>query len=149
VLIDFSIDIRPAAVHSAYRFQPGELPIDKVVILRQDNLSILIIKRSPAMIRQLELATGKLQDADSKNSQQPELARNRIRSIHPEYFVSYALGTDLGCPLSEVAGELRETCSPARYDFAGRAMLANNSFHNLVIPDYNFSNDFSTLIIKP
>ena len=149
VIVDFSIDIRPPGIHSSYRFSLAELAPDEARILRQDNLSILVIRRSAATIRELEQAPGELQDPDSSDSRQPDYARNPLRSREAEYFVSYAIGTDLGCLLQIGAAELLEACGSARYDFAGRAFKSAETFPNLTIPDYTFTNNFSTLTIKP
>ena len=149
VLLDFSIDIRPAQVQDSYRFSLGELSEDQVQILRRDNLSILLIKRSAATIARLEQDSANLQDPDSSRSRQPGFAKNRLRSKYPDLFVSYAIGTDLGCGLEAVQRELKEICGNARYDFAGRALQGNNRFQNLVIPDYNFTDNFSNLTIRP
>lgn len=148
-LIDFAVDIRPASVQSSYRFKLRDLAYDQARVLRQDNLAILVIKRSEATIARLQNSVEFLQDPGSMQSRQPEFARNRLRSRHPAYFVSYAIGTDLGCPLTTIDQGLGEACGPARYDFAGRALKGENEFRNLAVPDYNFTNDFSTLTIRP
>lgn len=149
VLLDFAIDIKPSAIHSSYRFNIDTLPRDVPVFLRQDNLSIVVIARSGAAIAGLQQNTGNLQDPASLRSHQPEFATNPLRSRHTEYFVSYALGTHFGCVIEAVDRGLQETCSDARYDYAGRALQGANKFQNLAIPNYNFSNDFNTLTIKP
>ena len=150
VLLDFSIDIKPPAVHSSYHFTLSTLQLDEPRILRQDNLSIVVIRRSESTRRSLEgTAADRLQDAQSSRSHQPEYAQNLLRSRHAEYFVAYATGTDLGCPVQVEVGELRESCGEARYDFAGRALEAPKSFSNLIVPDYTFTNNFSSLTIYP
>ena len=149
VVFDFMIDVRPSTIQSSYRFSVGELVPDEIKIVRQDNLLILVVRRSPATIASLQAASAQVQDPQSENSTQPEYARNSLRSRHPQYFVSYALGTDLGCTLKVLELTLQEACSKARYDLAGRALKGENEFSNLSIPDYNFTNNFSTLTIKP
>jgi len=149
VALDFMIDVRPSTIQSSYRFSVGELALDEVKIVRQDNLLILVVRRSPATIASLQAASAQLQDPQSENSNQPEYARNSLRSRHPQYFVSYAFGTDLGCALKLLELTLQEACSKARYDLAGRALKGENTFSNLSIPDYNFTNNFSILTIKP
>ena len=149
VLLDFMIDTRPASVHSSYRFKLSDLPIDVPLYLRQDNLSIVVIQRSDQLQRQLQQSDQALQDATSKDSRQPDYAQNGLRSRYPDYFVSYAIGTDLGCTLETITNQLHEICSKARYDFAGRALQGDNQFSNLTIPDYDFTNNFNTLTIKP
>ena len=147
--LDFMIDVRPSTIQSSYRFNVGKLAPGETKILRQDNLLILVARRSSATIASLQAASAQLQDPQSKNSKQPEYARNDLRSRHPQYFVSYALGTDLGCALEIRELILQEACSRARYDLAGRALKGENEFSNLSIPDYNFTNNFSTLTIMP
>ena len=143
------IDIRPSTIEASYRFEVGQLEAGEVRILRQDNLSILVMRRSAANLAALTQSTAPLQDPESSYSHQPEDAVNPLRSRYGEYFVSYALGTDLGCPLKLIKSGLQEVCGNARYDFAGRALKATNRFQNLSIPDYNFTDNFSTLIIRP
>lgn len=149
VLVDYMVDLRPASIAASYQFRLPVLEPDKPVILRQDNLSIVVLARSGALIDALRNETGRLQDPESRDSHQPGFAANPVRSRDPEFFVAYALGTDLGCALIVIDGGLGEACGPARYDFAGRAIRGAREFQNLAIPDYNFSDNFQTLTIRP
>ena len=149
VLVDFAIDIRPPRVQSSYQFKIKTLTPDVPTFLRQDNLVIVVIAHSAAGIARLQQAVANLQDPESQRSNQPAFATNALRSRHAEYFVSYAIGTHLGCVLEAFERGLREICSNARYDYAGRALQGENKFRNLAIPNYNFSNDFNTLTIRP
>ena len=149
VLVDFAIDIRPPGVQSSYHFKLESLAPDVPVFLRQDNLVVVVIARSAATIAGLRQASANLQDPGSSRSHQPAFATNELRSRHAGYFVAYAIGTHLGCVLEAFERGLRETCSNAGYDYAGRALQGENKFQNLAIPNYNFSNDFSTLTIRP
>ncbi len=110
---------------------------------------IVVIARSAASVADLQQAVTNLQDPESRFAHQPAFAVNALRSRHPGFFVAYATGTHLGCLLEAFGHGLREICSDARYDYAGRALQANSEFQNLAIPNYNFSRDFSTLTIKP
>ncbi|MBT8434812.1 MAG: hypothetical protein KJN95_09125 [Gammaproteobacteria bacterium] len=149
VLLDFAFDLRPPGVHSSYRFDVSELSSDQARILRQDNLSVLVIRRSDRTITALRQNLTGLQDPESQRSHQPQFAANPLRSSHPEYFVSYAIGTDLGCGLELGESSIKEICSRARYDFAGRALQGDNKFLNLAVPDYTFTDNFNTLVIRP
>lgn len=149
VLLDFAIDIKPAAIQNAYRFSLKAIEFDRPVVLRQDNLQVLIIRRSQSLQQSLRGSTRELQDRESNNSHQPAAAKNTLRSVHPEYYVSYAIGTDFGCPLKFSANLITEVCGNASYDFAGRAIKADSRFQNLSIPDYTFSDNFKLLTIKP
>lgn len=148
-LVDFAVDFRPGGIQDAYQFRLRDVVADRARILRQDNLAILVIKRSEATVARLQRSATGLQDPESARSNQPGYARNRLRSRYPPFFVSYARGTDLGCPLRIFERELGEACGPARYDFAGRALQGPRKFPNLVVPDYNFNRDFSVLTIEP
>lgn len=149
MLVDFAIDLRPAGIQASYRFTIGSIPEDQPQWFKQDNLSILVIRRSEALIRMLTRSEN-LQDPESKQSRQPEYASNRLRARNAAFFVSYAMGTDFGCPLKQVeSGQIAEVCGDAQYDFAGRALKSEKQFQNLTIPDYNFSEDFKTLTIRP
>jgi hypothetical protein len=151
VLVDFSIDFRPKNVHESYHFslKTTDFPYDTPIWLRQDNLQILLIKRSVNLRNQLSQKNQNLQDADSHSSRQPGYAKNTLRSKEALYFVSYAIGTDLSCLLELKEKQiLKEICSEASYDFAGRAFSGRNQFQNLTIPDYNFNGDFSLLTIS-
>ena len=148
VLGDFVFDARPPGVQSSYQFKIKNLVMDTPLFLRQDNLVILVIARSATSIAELQQAVAGLQDAESQDSNQPAFATNSLRSRHPEYFVSFAMGTNLGCLLEAFERGLREICSQARYDYAGRALKGKNKFRNLTIPNYNFSNNFNILTIK-
>jgi hypothetical protein len=149
VLLDFAIDIRPSGVQDSYRFEIGPLSEDQPRILRRDNLSILVLRRSAGTVARLRKATEGLQDPESRRSSQPDYAANPLRSRRPELFVSYAIGTDFGCGLEIAVSTLKEICGSARYDFAGRALAGDRQFPNLVVPDYNFSDDFRYLTIRP
>ena len=149
VLVDFAIDIRPPAVQSSYQFKIQNLTPDVPVFLRRDNLVVVVIARSAASIAGLRRAAANLQDPESRLSHQPAFATNALRSRHAEYFVGYAIGTHLGCVLEAFEGALREICSNAGYDYAGRALQGENKFQNLAIPNYNFSNNFNALTIRP
>ncbi len=150
VLTDFTVDIRPREIHSSYRFTLPQASFDKPFWLRQDNLTILFIRRSRQVIDDISKRSADLQDANSELSSQPEYARNILRSRIAEYFVAYGLGTDLGCPLkADSENTLQESCSTARYDYAGRAINGNSRFLNLRIPDYTFNHDFSILTVNP
>ena len=149
VLLDFAIDFRPPAVQSSYRFVLPALQPDQPVILRQDNLSLVVIRRSTAVLNAIESERDRLQDPDSGSSRQPADVDRRHRAHEAEYFVAYAIGTDFGCPLAIDERVLSEVCGSARYDFAGRALRGQRRFPNLTVPAYNLSADRKILTVYP
>ena len=150
VLADYMIDIRPPNIQASYHFTLKDIPIDQPVWLKQDNLTILLIRRSSQLVQTLKHTVKNIQDPDSNLSRQPLFAKNKLRARHETYFVAYGVGTDLGCPLQTISQyRVGESCGAAQYDFAGRAIEGQNRFQNLTIPDYNLSSNFSRLTINP
>lgn len=149
VLADFAVDFRPRHIQESYRFRLPALVEDQPQILQRDQLRVLVLKRSRQLQQQLLQSDDDLQDPGSKRSSQPDNAANLLRSKAPELFVSLALGTDLQCLLIIDEYELKESCSDARYDFAGRAKKSNRRYDNLTVPDYRYSDDGKYLIVSP
>src|SRR3546814_8528977 len=84
------------------------------------------------MLEILPTLDPRLADPESTTDQQPEYARNELRSIKPEISVLVGLCTHLGCA-PELVAEIRPhtsdtewkggyfcPCHPARFDMAGR-----------------------------
>ena len=132
-------------------YELNELVKDYPAFFNFDNLRILVIKRSSDL--QSSLHQNKLDywDVNSAKSNQPDYAKNRLRSKVPEYFVAVAMGTDFVCPIIVAdSSKLIESCNPkAQYDFAGRGLITKgaNKFKNLHIPEYEFNKTFSRLTI--
>ena len=91
------------------------MTLNEPVILRQDNLAIIVI----------------------------------LRSQQPDFFVAFAQGTDLGCPLQVAGDRLQETCGTASYDFFGQALTESGNYQNLRVPKHEFSSDFKVLTVWP
>ena len=72
-----------------------------------------------------------------------------LRSQQTDFFVAFAQGTDLGCPLEAIGDRLKETCGTASYDFFGRALTDSGNYQNLRVPKYEFSSDFKVLTVWP
>ncbi len=92
----------------------------------------------------------RLVDPDSVvKAQQPEYARNHLRSIHPQYFVAISLCTHLGCvPKVYAEGGLSSVknwtggyycpCHGSKFDFAGRVFKNVPAPTNLIIPPHRY-----------
>jgi ubiquinol-cytochrome c reductase iron-sulfur subunit len=110
---------------------------------------VWILHRTDQMLASLKSDEGLLLDPDSKRaSQQPEYAQNRARSIKPDYFVSVALCTHLGCiptfrpePGSvqpDWPGGFYCPCHGSKFDLAGRVFKGVPAPSNLVVPPYEY-----------
>lgn len=132
--------------------QPGEQ-----LIVTWRGKPIWIIKRSQAMLEQLNNTDSRqLRDPQSLVEQQPEYAKNKYRSIHPEFLVLVGICTHLGCSpkykpnlgtLSpEWPGGFFCPCHGSTFDLAGRVFKGVPAPINLQVPPHHFLNS-STLII--
>ncbi len=122
---------------------------------------IWILRRTPRNLSDLEQASHleRLADPDSNvESQQPDYAKNKYRSIQPEYLVTIALCTHLGCvptyrpekaPVDlgrEWIGGYFCPCHGSKFDLAGRVFKKVPAPTNLVIPPHYFVSDTVVLI---
>lgn len=120
---------------------------------------IWIVKRSPAVLKELPLLNDQLRDPNSANAdQQPAYATNATRSIKPEISVLVGLCTHLGCA-PEMKAEIRPEpfdanwkggyfcpCHKSKFDMAGRVFQGVPAPTNLVVPPHYFENE-NTIII--
>jgi hypothetical protein len=109
-----------------------ELDDDQAYFLRLDNKQLVIVKYSSRLRGEL--------------FNKPLEPKNPA----PEYLVAFAYGTNMGCPLeqSDQAMQLKESCSQAHYDFAGRPLDNTQGFTALRVPVYNFCPDKSCLNVS-
>lgn len=122
--------------------------------------AIFIVRRTPEMLKQLEDPSlpGKLRDPESKESEQPEYAKNAARSLKPEFLVLVGVCTHLGCaPLgrfqpgdaelgADWPGGFYCPCHGSRFDLSGRVFKDVPAPLNLPVPPYRFLTDDRLLI---
>ena len=137
----------------------GQLEPGQLIRVEWRGKPVWIVRRTKAMLESLNLDTDKLRDPDSLiASQTPEFARNKFRSIKPEYLVLVGICTHLGCSPTfrpEIAppdlgpdwlGGFFCPCHGSRFDMAGRVFKSVPAPTNLEVPPYRFLSD-SRLII--
>jgi len=117
---------------------------------------IYVVRRTPDMVAHVGGHDGELKDPTSEYSEQPEYAKNALRSRTPEFLVLIGICTHLGCLPKQrfAAGELYPSwpggffcpCHGSRFDLAGRVFDGSPASVNLRIPSYFYPNP-STLII--
>ncbi len=117
--------------------------------------TVLVQRRTDAMLRIIEADDDRIWDPESEGSIQPESARNPYRSLDPEIFVVDLTCTHLGCPVSEIRrGQIEGydfdgflcSCHGGQFDLSGRVFKGNPAPANLRIPPYHFKDD-GTLVI--
>ena len=142
---------------------PVEVDISKVdpgamIKVEWRGKAVYIVHRTPQMLTQLEGMAPKLRDPDSKQSEQPDFARNPARALKPEYLVLVGVCTHLGCaPLdrftpgdvtvsSDWPGGFFCPCHGSKFDLSGRVFAGVPAPTNLEIPPYSFAGDSHILI---
>jgi ubiquinol-cytochrome c reductase iron-sulfur subunit len=120
---------------------------------------IWIVKRSKQALQVLPTLDDRLSDPKSENpDQQPDYAKNELRSIKPEISVLVGLCTHLGCS-PEMVAEIRPApfdpdwkggyfcpCHKSRFDLAGRVYEGVPAPTNLVVPPHHYQDD-NTIVI--
>lgn len=132
----------------------AELQVGQRLTLEWRGQPIWIIHRSPEALAALPTHVDDLKDPDSGEvDQQPEYARNDVRSIKPEILVLVGICTHLGCaPLyvpelqpqpfdANWKGGFFCPCHKSRFDLAGRVFQGVPAPTNLVVPPYRFIDD--------
>ena len=122
-----------------------------MMVVELANKPVWILKRSPDLIRSLEQDNPQILDPHSEISEQPEQARNALRSIRPEYFVAYGICTHLGCspsyrphgradeePRPNPAPQFFCPCHGGVFDLAGRVFKGTPPPKNLTVPNHEF-----------
>ena len=119
---------------------------------------IWVVRRTPKMLEILPTLDPRLVDPKSTADQQPEYARNEMRSIKPEISVLVGICTHLGCA-PELVAEIKPEpfdpnwkggyfcpCHKSRFDMAGRVFDGVPAPINLLVPPHHYEND-TTIVI--
>lgn len=135
----------------------ASLPPGGLATLEWRGKPVWILHRTPDMLASLKEIEPLLVDPTSqRTSQQPVYARNPGRSIKPEYLVTVALCTHLGCvpSFAPERGAVEKAwpggfycpCHGSKFDLAGRVFKDVPAPTNLLIPPYRYA-DATRLLI--
>ena len=134
------------------KLEPGQM-----VVSSWRRQPVYVVHRTPEMVAALTKNDSQLKDPQSKDSDQPEYAKNEARSVKPEFLVIYAACTHLGClpkqhfnPGDPVVGAdwpggFFCPCHGSKFDLAGRVFEGSPASVNLRVPPYEYRGD--TLVI--
>ena len=142
---------------------PVEVDVSKVepgamIKVEWRGKAVFVVHRTPQMLTQLEGMAPQLRDPDSKQSEQPDFARNPARALKPEYLVLVGVCTHLGCaPLDRFTpGDVTVSadwpggffcpCHGSKFDLSGRVFKDVPAPTNLSVPPYRFLSDSRLLI---
>ncbi|WP_199741689.1 ubiquinol-cytochrome c reductase iron-sulfur subunit [Legionella sp. km535] len=133
------------------KLEPGEQ-----AIVEWRGKPVWIIRRTNEMLQQLNVDDSRLRDPQSLVEQQPEYAKNKYRSINPEYLVLIGICTHLGCSpkykpdLGELGadwpGGFFCPCHGSTFDLSGRVFKGVPAPINLEVPPYHFINEHTIVI---
>lgn len=118
---------------------------------------VWVVRRSDAVLKQLEGHDEQLRDAASDEPQQPDYAKNAYRSVKPEIFLAVGICTHLGCSptylpntfseqVSGIASGFFCPCHGSKFDMAGRVFSGVPAPLNLVVPPHTFLDDNTILV---
>jgi ubiquinol-cytochrome c reductase iron-sulfur subunit len=140
---------------------PTELDISKIeagqmTIVTWRKQPIYVVHRTPDMVERLKGHDAQLKDPSSAKSEQPEYAKNIMRSRKADYLVLIGTCTHLGCLPKQrfAAGELGPSwpggffcpCHGSRFDLAGRVFEGSPASVNLKVPRYEFTNEHTLVV---
>ena len=116
---------------------------------------VWIINRTKPRLDAIKASDDKVADPTSKNKQQPDYAKNELRSrqTRPELLVMVGICTHLGCSPTfrpEVTPGIEGfycPCHGSKFDYAGRVYKGVPAPINLEIPPYKYVNNDSRIVI--
>ncbi len=136
------------------KVEPGQL-----IRVEWRGKPVWIVNRTSEMLDNLKKLDGAVRDPRSEDlTQQPEYARNPVRSIKPEYLILVGICTHLGCSPTyrpDVAPEdLGPTwlggfycpCHGSRFDMAGRVYQNLPAAKNLEVPPHQYISESRVIV---
>jgi ubiquinol-cytochrome c reductase iron-sulfur subunit len=131
----------------------SKLELGQNLVVEWRGKPVWVVRRTPEALQSLDQISGNLSDPVSNESDQPEYAKNKHRSIKDEYLVLVGLCTHLGCSPtyrpevapadlgSEWKGGFFCPCHGSKFDFAGRVYKGVPAPTNLEVPPHQYLSD--------
>lgn len=136
------------------KLAPGE-----IMTVEWRGKPVWILRRTPEMLASLDKTEDVVSDPESAKQMQPEYAKNKHRSIKPEYLVAVGICTHLGCSPSDKFKVGAESgmgddwhggflcpCHGSRFDLSGRVYKSMPAPDNLEVPPHKYLSDTTILI---
>lgn len=138
------------------KLQPGEK-----IVVEWRGKPVWIMRRTPEMLASLEKVEDQLADpnSDRKAYPTPPYAKNRHRSIKPEYLIAVGICSHLGCsPIDKLQpgaqpslpddwqGGFLCPCHGSTFDLTGRVFKNKPAPDNLEVPPHYYVSDTVVLI---
>ncbi|NIC40151.1 ubiquinol-cytochrome c reductase iron-sulfur subunit [Aquabacterium sp. A08] len=157
----FAPSERAKAAGAAVEFDVSKLQPGEKAVVEWRGKPVWVMRRTPEQLAALEKLDAQLADPDSARQAYPtpEYAKNRHRSIKPEYLVAVGICTHLGCSPGDKftpgpqpslpddwAGGFLCACHGSTFDMAGRVFKNKPAPDNLEIPPHYYVSDTVLLI---
>src|SRR5262249_162569 len=119
---------------------------------------IYVVKRTLDMLASLPNHNDELKDPESKESEQPDYAKNTQRAIRPDVLVLIGVCIYLGClsknrftpndasVMPNWSGGFFCPCHGSKFDLVGRVFKGSPASVNLRIPPYSFPSENKLVI---
>ena len=161
-LVPFVSSMQPSAKARAagapVRADISKLEPGQMVRVKWRGKPVWIVKRTPEMLESLKTIEAKVSDPGSEISDQPDYAKNDLRSIKPEILVLVGICTHLGCSPTyrpdvspadlgpDWLGGFFCPCHGSLFDIAGRVYAGVPAPTNLPVPPHRYLSDDEILI---
>ncbi len=157
----FAPSERAKAAGAPVRVDIGALQPGERMTVEWRGKPVWIMRRTPEQLASLEKVEGNLADPNSERRAfpTPDYARNRHRSIKPEFLVAVGICSHLGCsPIDKFQpgpqpslpddwlGGFLCPCHGSTFDFAGRVFSNKPAPDNLEVPPHMYLSDTLLLI---
>jgi len=157
----FSPSERAKAAGASVEFDVSKLQPGEKAVVEWRGKPVWVMRRTPEQLAALEQIDGQLADPASVRTAYPtpEYAKNRHRSIKPEFLVAVGICTHLGCSPGDKftpgpqpslpddwKGGFLCACHGSTFDMAGRVYEGVPAPTNLVVPPHHFADD-NTIVI--
>ncbi len=137
----------------------GKLAPGEMMTVEWRGKPVWVLRRTPEMLAALDKTEDKVSDPASDQPMQPDYAKNKHRSINPEYLVTVGICTHLGCSPSakmamgvesglgaDWAGGFLCPCHGSLFDLAGRVFKSMPAPTNLEVPPHKYLAETTLLI---
>ena len=136
----------------------GKIEPGAILAVEWRGKPVWIVNRTQAMLDLLVKHDDKLKDPQSKEEQQPDYAKNKFRSLKPQYLIAVGICTHLGCSPTYRAelgpadlgadwpGGFFCPCHGSKFDLAARVFKDVPAPANLEIPPHKYLSETRIII---
>ena len=136
----------------------GKIEPGAILAVEWRGKPVWIVNRTQAMLDLLVKHDDKLKDPQSKEEQQPDYAKNKFRSLKPQYLIAVGICTHLGCSPTyrpelgpadlggDWPGGFFCPCHGSKFDLAARVFKDVPAPANLEIPPHKYLSETRIII---